>query len=177
MHIIKITPNSFKIILTKEDLQRDGVNNIFENNDLTGDFFKEIMEQTERLYGTTFSEGSVDAEFFESKDGGGELFICASRSMGLSAIYFVQTKTSETLYALCRRLEKLHIHSDSRLYSENNLYILVVFLNRANDLLLSILSEYGTASKSGKFALWHLDEHAHVILKDNAVERLSRLYK
>ena len=75
MHIIKISPMSFKIILSKKDLQRHGVNNILEHADISGDFFAEIIEETNRLYGNPFDEGPLDADFFESKDGGGELFI------------------------------------------------------------------------------------------------------
>ena len=91
MHIIKITPCSFKIVLSKEDLKRHGIDNILEHADLSGDFFADIIEQTNRLYGSPFKEGAIDAEFFEGKDGGGELFICSSKKVCKSTFYIFTT--------------------------------------------------------------------------------------
>lgn len=176
MQIIKITPNSFKIILTKEDLERCGAG-IFENQDLSDELLAEIIEKTNRLYGSPFGEGAVDAEFFESKDGGGELFISSAKHINKSTVYLFSSQSSDNLPILCKRIMSLHIHTQSTLYFESGLYFLAIFCNERSDILLSILKEYGISAEINRFKLWLLEEHASVICEKGAIERLSQLYK
>lgn len=176
MHIIKITPMSFKIILSKEDLQRHGVDNIIEKNDLSGDFFAEIIEKTNALYGNPFTEGAIDAEFFASKDGGGELFICSSKSVNKSTTYLFRTESSDSLVSLCARLAASSLPYDSKLYYENGRYNLLLFYGKRDDFLVSCMKEYGSAAEISKLQMWLLLEHSRIICDKNAVERLSGVF-
>lgn len=175
MHIIKISPVSFKIILTKEDLQRCGVNNIFEHSELSGDFFAEIIDETNRLYGNPFTSGSLDADFFESKDGGGELFI-SKRVKPENSIYIFTTEIIENLIMLCKRLYTLNIKDDKGLYFCNGKYSLLVCFEKSDFMLFSVMSEYGNVSRATKLDIWHIQEHANVIIEKNAVGTFANTF-
>lgn len=179
MHIIKITPVSFKIILTKEDLQRHGIEHIssYSGYDgFDGDFFAEIIEKTNTLYGCPFKEGAVDAEFFESKDGGGELFICRARHIGKTVIYLFEAENSENLFLLCNKLKNTGTTNDSRLYFYNGKYSLLLLFEEKNDFVLSILKEFGNAEKISKLQMWVVEEHASIILEENAIETITEYF-
>ena len=133
MHIIKITPKSFKIILSKEDLQRYGVENILESPDISGELFTEIIERTNTLFGHPFTEGAIDAEFFESKDGGGELFITKHIHKNEDTVYVFTAKESDRIYMLCKRLGQEEFITESRLYHDGNVYQLVLRLKDTNN--------------------------------------------
>lgn len=169
MHIIKITPVSFKIILSKEDLQRHGIDNILEKSDISGDFFAEIIDKTNALYGCPFTDGAIDAEFFESKDGGGELFLCQAKSAHKAITYLFRCQDLESLIALCKRLNTPDTKNDSRLYFDDGKYSLLIFCLERNGFLLSILKEYGSASEISRLQTWLLEEHANIIFSENAI--------
>jgi len=172
MHIIKITPVSFKIILSKEDLQRHGVENILEDERYTGEFFAEIIDRTNALYGSPFEEGSVDAEFFASRDGGGELFISRSQKRNSHFTYLFKTKSLDNLISLCRQLPVYHSHKNSTLYYEEDIYCLLITFDTKNDFVFSRIKEYGHFKVSGEFERWSLEEHGKVLIKENAIEQL-----
>lgn len=176
MHIIKISPVSFKIVLSKEDLVRHGVDNILNHADISGDFFEEIIYETNRLYGNPFNEGAIDAEFFESKDGGGELFLYSSKKAGKKTTYLFRTNSSDSLVSLCLRLSGHHIPSDSRLFYDDGKYNLLLFYPKRDDLLLSCMKEYGTAFEVSRLQCWLLEEHAKVVLDKGAVEQISKIF-
>lgn len=175
MHIIKISPVSFKIILSKEDIQRCGVSNIFEHSELSGDFFTEIIDETNRLYGNPFTCGSLDADFFESKDGGGELFI-SKRVKSEGRTYIFTTDNPENLIMLCKRLYTLDIKDDKGLYFCNGNYSLLIYSEKRDSILFSVLSEYGNVSKATKLNIWHIQEHANVIIEKNAVSIFANTF-
>ncbi len=172
MHIIKITPVSFKIILSKEDLQKHGVENILEDERYSGEFFAEIIDRTNNLYGSPFKEGSVDAEFFASKDGGGELFVSRSGTKKSPFTYLFRTKNLDSLISLCRRLSECHGHKSSSLYYEENIYCLLLTFDVKNDYIFSLIKEYGHLKASGEFERWSLEEHGKLLIKENAIEQL-----
>lgn len=173
MHIIKITPCSFKIILSKDDLARSGRDNIFNHTDISGDFFAQIIDETNRLYGNPFTEGSVDAEFFASKDGGGELFLSKSNTEYKHTYYIFITQSTDSLVMLCKRLSFSGITYDSSLYHADGNYSLIIFSEKRDSLLLSVLKEYGSASETSSFRTWLLDEHASIILEKDAVTTIA----
>lgn len=176
MHIIKISPVSFKIILSKEDLQRHGVENILHHPDISGEFFSEIIEKTNELYRNPFTEGTIDAEFFESKDGGGELFISRHKEFHDRQTYLLSTGSFESIIQLCKRLYKTGAVSDSGLYYENGTYFLTAVCNMESSLTASIISEYGLCKKIGKIKLWHIQEHAKTLIKSNAAQTISEKF-
>ena len=178
MHIIKITPCSFKIVLSKEDLMRHGVDNILEHADLSGDFFADIIEETNRLYGSPFKEGAIDAEFFEGKDGGGELFICSSKKVHKSTFYLFTTYELENLISLCKRLvTKSHIQNDNRLYFDNDgKYSLLIHCGKRDDTLVSVMKEYGNASEITKFKISVLEEHSLLLISENATRTIAQTF-
>lgn len=173
MHIIKISPVSFKIILSKEDLMRHGVDNILNHADISGDFFEEIIEETNRLYGNPFVEGAIDAEFFESKDGGGELFLVSSKKSIKSSTYLFRTESSDALISLCRRLSEQGTLFDSKLFFEGGKYSLILFCQKGNDFLVPQMKEYGTASEITLLQRWLIEEHARLIIDKGAIEHIS----
>lgn len=173
MHIIKITPQSFKIVLSKDDLRRHGVENILHHADMSGEFFEEIIRETNRIYGSPFSEGSIDAEFFESKDGGGELFICSSKSTHKSIVYLFRTDNCENLIKLCKRLLHTKLPCGSKLFHDNGRYSLLLFYQCRDSILIPIMKEFGTASEISKLQIWLLEEHETVILDKDAIHTVA----
>lgn len=174
MYIIKISPVSFKIVLSKDDLKRHGVENILNHPSACADFFADIIDETNRLYGAPFSEGAVDAEFFESKEGGGELFLSKSKRDG--ATYHFKTKHLDSLICLCKRLSQNRPPSDSKLFFGDDCYSLVLFYSQSERLVMSILKEYGKASEINQFGHWLLEEHKKVLIAQNAVEQINNKF-
>jgi hypothetical protein len=167
MHIIKITPQSFKIILTNDELIRGKD----EFCDISDDMFRHIIEETNRLYGNPFDRGTIDAEFFASKDGGGELFISLSKQNENMYLAFT-SKSSDDLLMLCRRLAKSSGTYKSTLYYGGGEYTLVIMCE-GGGFLLSLLKEYGNARRISPLSLWVLDEHAKKIVEGNAVGTIA----
>ena len=172
MHIIKISPVSFKIVLSKQDLKRHGVENILHHTDISGDFFEEIMNETNRLYGNPFTYGSIDAEFFESKNGGGELFLCKSKSTCGVITYLFKTSDSDVLFSLCKRLSGFDFCYDSKLFLEKDVYSLLLLCRERNDFLLSVIKEYGKVSEISRLQVWLLEEHSALLIDSHAAERI-----
>ena len=175
MHIIKITPHSFKIVLSKEDLKTHGVENILESKSFLGDFFAEIIEETNALYGNPFANGSVNAEFFESKDGGGELFISSS-CINKEVTYLFMTRDFEILTNLCKRLAVSSTPVDSILFASDNGYSLLLYYTETEDFVFSCLKEYGEVVEANRLKQWMLYEHAKVLIDKKAVEHISDVF-
>ena len=176
MHIIKISPHSFKIVLSKEDLKRYGVCDILENSTISGDFFADIIEETNRLYGNPFGEGSIDAEFFEDKEGGGELFLCSSKNSFKSTFYLFSATELENLIFLCKRLYPNYIQNDRGLYFNDGKYSLLICCEKRDSVLFSVMKEYGNVSEITKFGIWLLEEHARVLIPENASKEISQSF-
>lgn len=173
MHIIKISPVSFKIILSKEDLQRNGVENIFEHAEYSGDFFAKIIEKTNALYGNPFKSGSVDADFFASKDGGGELFISKKSCFS----YLFRTKSLDNLISLCKQLSLGLRPQSSTLYFDDGIYCLLTEYDFKDEILVSRIKEYGDFRASGIFEKWLLEEHGKLLISGNAVQSICRNFR
>lgn len=172
MHIIKITPVSFKIILTREDLQRYGVENILEDERYSGEFFAEIIDRTNSLYGCPFREGSVDAEFFASKDGGGELFLSSTRNNKTPHTYLFRTNSLDNLIVLCNYLAGTHLPQHSTLYFDDNIYCLLMEYEKRDDFLISRIREFGDLKTAGKLEIWLIEEHGKIIMQNHAIEQI-----
>lgn len=170
MHIIKISPQSFKIILSKSDIEKYG-ELPFETADYNRRFFEDIIHKTGMLYGLSLSEETIDANFFESKDGGGELFL--SVGCGKESTYIFSTDNTEVLIGLCKCLASSGTHIPSTLYSDGGVYRLALRLCTKNAMTLAVIREYGNIEKSGDFEVWYLDEHAKVLCGENAVEKIA----
>jgi len=170
MQIIKISPQSFKIILSKSDIEEYG-ESPFGTQDYNQRFFEDIIHRTSTLYGISLSEGTIDASFFESKDGGGELFL--SVCCGKEGAYIFSTDNTEVLISLCKCLTSSGTHIPSTLYSDGGIYRLTLKLCTQSAMTLALIREYGKAEKAGDFEIWHLDEHAKVLCRENAVERIA----
>ena len=174
MHIIKISPVSFKIILTKEDLKCHGVENILHHTELCSDFFEEIIRETNSLFENPFTEGAVDAEFFESKDGGGELFISRSNRNTKSITYIYSTESIEHIFALCKRLNISFKPKKSRLFFDGKNYLLLLTYPKRNSILASFISEYGALREAGKLCEWIAEEHAKLLVEGDAVGTIAK---
>lgn len=178
MNIIKISPVSFKIILTKEDLSRYGVENILHHTELCGDFFEEIIHKTNAMFDSPFSEGAIDAEFFESKDGGGELFITGAQRTSKNIIYIFSSDDIEKIFSLCQRLDKTGIKpKKSRLFLDDGMYLLLLSYTNEKPFVQSILREYGNSVKADRLSVWVVEEHAKLLSGNDAVGTISGFLK
>ena len=174
MNIIKISPVSFKIILTKEDLSRYGVENILHHTELCGDFFEEIIHKTNAMFDSPFSEGAIDAEFFESKDGGGELFITGSKRKSKNITYIFSADDIEKVFSLCQRLDTPNTKPyESRLFAGEKNYRLLLTYKEENTLIPSFLKEYGNTLKADRLSVWVVEEHAKLLSGNDAVGTIS----
>ena len=174
MHIIKISPVSFKIILTKEDLTRHGVENILNHAELCSDFFEEIIQKTNLLFENPLGEGAIDAEFFESKDGGGELFITGREKSQENTTFIFTANDSEEIFLLCKRLDTPEAKPiKSRLFSDGKNYNLLLTYKNENKLIPSVLKEYGNVSQANRLRIWIIEEHSRPLIENDAVGVIS----
>ena len=174
MHIIKISPVSFKIILTKEDLTRHGVENILHHTELCGDFFEEIIRETTLRFENPFRDGAIDAEFFESKDGGGELFITRGKRKSKNATYLLSCGDIERIFSLCQALYDSSFKPyKSRLFYDGENYQLLLTYKNDDSFISSFLKEYGNVSQANKLQIWVIEEHSKPLIKENAVGTIS----
>ncbi len=174
MHIIKISPQSFKIILSKHDLEEYGDENPFNTTRYTGEFFEDIIQRTNALYDNPFIGGTVDAEFFESKDGGGELFLSLRHEKTVS--YIFSTDDTEVLISLCKRLVSNGIICQSTLYFHDGNYRLLLGLDSPDTITVALIREYGNMPSASDYEKWLLDEHAKVLCSEKAVEKIANAF-
>ncbi len=172
MQIIRISPKSFKIILTKDDLALSGNDNTYEQDGFSKDFFTKIIDEANRQYGADFGSGVIDARFFEDKCGGGELFLCEVTSKSCVEAYAVFAESSDDIICLCKRINSI-FKSYSSLYFDGKYYILLLNLHNDDQIAISILHEYGFCKKISAVYAWSLEEHSKKILSDNAVSILA----
>ena len=173
MHIIKISPQSFKIILSKEDLGIYGEENIFENETLSKQLLSQIIDETNRLYDNPFKEGTINAEFFESKEGGGELFITKAKHLPKSRLLVFETKNSDNVFMLCKSLCGKKISAQSTLFCLDDTYYLVVKAEDDEKRLFYTMNEFGKTHEKSEIFLWYLQEHAKILVRDDAILHLS----
>ena len=172
MHIIKISSASFKIILTKEDVEKYSKKYVSDDKIDSYGFFCEIKDKTDSLFDYPFDALSVSAEFFQSKDGGGELFLTAKQKPCIHN-YCFKTQSSDMLFKMCNSIGKRMKDFESKLYFYNNLYhIILCFENTPDEFLIALMSEYGEISKCLPILEWHLSEHAKCIFNVDAIERI-----
>ena len=136
--------------------------------------FTDIIEEAGSMYGIRFDSDTIDAKFFESKDGGGELFLRTCTSENNSNTYLFKTDSSESLLMLCKDLNCRTECYESSLYYHGGYYYLVMHFPCSGPLLLPHLGEYGDVKKAEDMDIWFLSEHAKVIIENNAAERFSR---
>lgn len=173
MHIIKISPKSFKIILTKDDLAFSGADSAYESYGFSKEFFTKIIDEANRKYGADFGSGVIDASFFEDKCGGGELFLCESGSCDYPDAYAFFTKDSDGIIRLCKRIKPLLSDTYSSLYCNECEYALLLSLCDDKDFLLSVIKEYGECKKISRFEMWALQEHSKALIESKAIDVLS----
>ncbi len=173
MQIIKISPKSFKIILTKDDLTLSGMENTYDYLGFSKEFFAKVIDEANEKYGADFGCGVIDAEFFEDKYGGGELFLHEAHALSSTNAYAFYAQQSEILIRLCKRLGKGV--SDSTLYCGDNIYILMLFLCDGSDFLQATIKEFGTLKKLSDFGVWEIQEHSRILIKDSAIEILASM--
>ena len=176
MHIIKITSVSFKIILTKEDVDKYCKKYVLNDKIDSYGFYAEIKDKTDALFDYPFDELSVDAEFFESKDGGGELFLTAIPKIKLHNYIFL-TKDSDVLSSLCLRLVKFKMPVESKLYFNNDCYnLLVKFEEMPDEVIVGVMNEYGECNIVEDIYDWYLQEHAKCIFENDALVKIVQKF-
>lgn len=174
MHIIKISSASFKIILTKEDVEKYRKKYVADDKIDSYGFFCEIKEKTDWLFDYPFDDLSVNAEFFQSKDGGGELFFTAKPRKSVHN-YCFKTTDSDMLFKMCTRLSCEKTCCESKLcFYDNNYCLVLSFDDVPGEIIIGIMSEYGDVFKCTQLYIWHLQEHGKSIFELDAVNNVVK---
>ena len=173
MYIIKITPHSFKVVLSKNDLVTFGKNKNFNDNKIPKAFLGRLLKKAKNEHGISFDTDLVEAEFFQSKDGGGELFVNSYPSKENSVTYIFSTDNFENLVYLCKRYSHLSIIYQSRLIKAEKRYCLVLYMQRNDNFLISGIGEYGDVVKVSKGKIMRICEQGKIICKNRAIQCIA----
>ena len=108
MYIIKISGDSYKIILSADDL-KEYPEKLFNDADSSKQFFSDIMRTLDGNEPKNDTRSIAHAEFFENKSGGGELFLCLYSKNREKIYYILECDNWENNLALALQLrEKLN---------------------------------------------------------------------
>ncbi len=168
MQIIKITPRCFKAILSKNDLGAYGEKDLSDYKWQKA-LLCRVISKARQLYGSEFSKKNLYAEFFQSKDGGGEIFITSKEQASATFVYLFKTQSFENLVLLCKRLYSLKKPVRSSLYLYKGNYCLTVFGDEKSTYIKNILAEYGSAELTSQNKMLHIAEFGKKICANNAV--------
>ena len=171
MYIIKISSDSYKIILSKEDLNEYG-SNVFDGGESSKRFFSVILEKVASSHQNSVKSCIAHAEFFEDKFGGGELFLCLCAEKADLCGYKFSSGYIEDIVSVCKAVENMGIDTSSKLFECNGLYHIFFFTSKDNLRLKNIISEYGECKNAEKILLWQIEEHGRVLLASDASKKL-----
>lgn len=177
MQIIKISPKSFKVILSKEYLLTD---TDFENNAFYENLLRKIINEISEREGVYFSRASkISAEMFDCSDGSAEMFIsCDEKITSYKCVYLFETKECDALFSLCGRLcFSSLLPFSSELYYQNKSYFLSLYYENESETAKAIISEYGSVKKASLIRLLQLSEHAKLICPSNAINLFASQVK
>lgn len=171
MYIIKISDDSYKVILSKEDLNKYG-ENVFEGGENSKRFFSEVLTRVAENGYREKNACIAHAEFFEDKFGGGELFLSLGKALEHHSRYVFSSKSIDNVIGVCEMLSKACRCVSSRLLANEGMYYLLIFTQKEIPHIGGILGEFGNYMKAEKLLIWLLEEHCRVLINSDAVEKL-----
>ena len=176
MYIIKITDNSYKIILSKNDLSKYP-EEIFKGGETSKLFFSDILSDlhTDRVH--VAGSCIAHAEFFEDKYGGGELFICFHQNKSNYICYQFSSQNIEDIINICLAANRTDIIKASKLFLCSENYHLLLFIDEENPLLKGIIKEFGSCTTASELEVWQLEEHCRILIDRNAVNVICNHFK
>ncbi len=85
-----------------------------------------------------------------------------------------QFSSLDTVFACAQALAFAGLQTDSRLYMLENKYRLLVKQTANGNTLRQYLHEFGTLIGDSEAITLHTDEHWHCLIRENALEKLTR---
>ncbi len=175
MYIMKISKDSFKIILSREDLSKYG-ENVFNGGDISKQFFTDILTKLNPSYSGHSHDYIAHAEFFEDKFGGGELFICLYNGMDDKNVLVFESYDFEDIIGACKTALRFDSFKESKLILCQSVYYLLIYTSDKENYLQNYLKEFGKCSRASSLFIWHLVEHGKIIFSSNAVENTASYF-
>lgn len=174
MYIIKITDESCKVILSKDDLSKYG-DDVFFGGKTSEKFFEDILS----LFPHSHRQSSVaHADFFEDKFGGGELFILFSKNKSLqnSQTFIFSSDSINGVIDVCCAISRIPSKEESSLILYKNKYRLIIKTTKNVPYLKELLKEYGDCIVGDNLDLWIMEEHGKTIIENNATEKITEVF-
>lgn len=193
MDFTYINDNNIKVSLTKNDLERGGVDvdTLDYKTPCSRRFIREILERAYEETGFDADGSPVYVRVFLSADGGCELFISKKKSeayaggKGTYRGFVLKAFDTEALIQVCKRLKASGYRGTSELFFEKGEFILKcdsvrrmpsyispsIACEKAPDF--SFVSEYGSFLHLTEEVYAYLCEHCERVCSEKAVEKLS----
>ena len=205
MELIRISERKLKIMLTPADMTQFemDVETLGEDSMETRKSFRMLMKEVRRQIGFEIADQKISVQYFPSREGGCEMFVCSSpyspeerkRALVKSTPAGLPAKADKKrttykkevvcrlenitlLLAVCHRLHKIDFQGESSAYRDENGYCHLFLTVHAPSPFrlpdeLTFLSEYGEI-RNATLSDLYVREHADP-LSCHAVEQLGVL--
>lgn len=202
MELIRISDRKVKIMLTPTDMSHFELDADRLEQDLGGrrSKLRHLLDEIRRQSDFDADEHCLSVQYFPSREGGCEMFICNLRENDSSLPYRQEAPktalqpirkggfrrdcayrfaTLSDLLCACRRLVAVGYDAESAVYrDEHGVYFLFFTVLTASPFSmppeLEFLVEYGSLENAAILRLY-ICEHASLIAEPNAVHRLAEL--
>ena len=188
MELLRISDTKLKVTLTEEDMERYRLDSKTMDYDTTEtrSAFWQILDAAKQRTGFDAGGEKLFVQVYPSRGGGCEMYVTLvndgedevapeppRRELSVLSIY--RFPTLDLLLTACRKLSELGYRRESRAFSVEGEYCLVIGeLCEGGLLQYGFLEEYGHR-ESGGVLLSYLTEHGICLAEERAVERLSVL--
>lgn len=180
-----LSKDKLKVTLTKQDMSAFGITfSELDYQDLkTKQVISYLLAKAKQETGFNANEAKVFIEVYPEGDG---CCICFSTIASLFSLNTkVKTEINEPFVFLFATLEDvikasiqlftLYCHRiyKSSLYKLNDSYRLIIYpLDQSDRLSVDFLNEFGQLIGSGSILTAFIQEHAHVIIENNAIDQI-----
>ena len=176
MELIRITDQKLKIMLTPSDISLYELNNDSPDTDHSPRGIRRLLVELRQRFGVHFDDSRISAQYFPSKSGGGELFVCSiqpksgddrKKTAAPKAVTPLPVATGRTvisgfrwegayrfdslddLLSACHRLRGVDFIGESEVYAHGN-HTYYLFLHTYSPAPFSIPEEISFLSEYGK---------------------------
>lgn len=178
MRISKLSKYTFKVILTKEDIQRLNVNAgyLSRGDDSTKLLISRLVDIIERSLGIKISKTKLFVEVFEDENDGCIVYLCGSEELAPSDDNITEAVFSlsfDKLFDLSKKLLKTGEEYSSSLYYDNGYRLIVTFKKSPSDLPMAIsrlIKKYGASYRT--VDILFTKEHFSPLCENGAVEKI-----
>ena len=185
MELLRISDTKLKVTLTEEDMERYRLDQRTIDYDTTEtrSAFWQILDAAKQETGFDAGGERLFVQVYPSRGGGCEMYVTLvdgeeeppEKRHELSVLSIYRFPTLSVLLTACRKLLDLGYDRESRAFSVDGEYCLVIGEICERGLLqYGFLEEYGRR-ESGGIHLSYLSEHGVCLAEEGAVERLSAL--